>query len=58
MPMTAVQFYGEIVVVFDGNAVGKHEFRLHRIAVILLVISFYTHLYTLRDHTNHRFVFW
>jgi hypothetical protein len=41
-------------MIFNGDAVSKHELRLQRVAVIRLVESLYTHLYTFGDHAGHK----
>jgi hypothetical protein len=40
-------------MIFNGDAVSKHELRLQRIAVIRLVERFYTHLNAFGDHAGH-----
>jgi hypothetical protein len=47
MPVTPVQLYGKIVVIFDGNAVGKHIFTGKRIGVIRLIkgLNAYLHAF-------------
>jgi hypothetical protein len=45
MPVAAVQFDGEIIVVLDGNAISKHIFTGYRIRIIRLVKGLDTHLH-------------
>lgn len=53
LPVTAMQLHRKSVVIFQGDAVRKHEFRLDRITVIRLVKCFNTHLYPFRNETVH-----
>jgi hypothetical protein len=52
-PVPAKQFYIKMVVVFDGNAVGKHEFVGNGITIVRLVESFYTYFDAFRNHGCH-----
>ena len=53
MPVTAVQFHRERIMVFNSNAISKHKLRLQRVAVILLIECFNANLNTFRNHADH-----
>ena len=52
-PMAALKFYRKGIMIFDGNAVGKHKLRLKRVGIVLLVKGLNAHFDTFRDHADH-----
>ena len=53
VPVTAVQFNGKGIVIFQRDPVCEHIFGLQGIGVVCLVKSFDAHLHAFRDHTGH-----
>ena len=58
LPVPAQQFYIKMVVVFDGNSVGKHEFIRYGITIVRLVESFYTYFDAFGNHGYHGWPLW
>jgi hypothetical protein len=53
MPLAAVKFYGEIIMVPDRDPVGKHVLPRNRIAVVGLVKSLDVNFNPFRDFVCH-----
>ena len=54
LPVAAVQFYREIILVLYGYTVSKHKLRLQGIGIVWLVEGFYTYFYAFRHFRDHR----
>lgn len=56
MPLPVQEFYGKIVVILDGDPVGKHIFPIQRVAVVGLIESFNTYADAGRNTRYHTWI--